>query len=99
MFALLLGGTLFGLWGMLLSVPLAGSIQVVLFRLFPKLNAPTPLSLMMPGERPPGRNKEGEARAGAAQPSVGEVLQGAPSEEGGRPATSQSGRSSRRRRE
>jgi len=55
MFALLLGGTLFGLWGMLLSVPLAGSIQVVLFRLFPKLNAPTPLSLMMPAERPAQR--------------------------------------------
>jgi predicted PurR-regulated permease PerM len=55
MFALLLGGTLFGLWGMLLSVPIAGSIQVILFRLFPKLNAPTPLSLLMPGERPASR--------------------------------------------
>jgi predicted PurR-regulated permease PerM len=52
MFALLLGGTLFGLWGMLLSVPIAGSIQVVLFRLVPKMNAPTPLSLLMPSERP-----------------------------------------------
>jgi predicted PurR-regulated permease PerM len=55
MFALLLGGTLFGLWGMLLSVPIAGSIQVVLFRLFPKLNAPTPLALLMPSERPDQR--------------------------------------------
>lgn len=45
MVALLLGASLFGLWGMLLSVPAAGSIQVVLFRLFPKLTAPTPLGV------------------------------------------------------
>ena len=43
MLALLLGASLFGLWGMLLAVPVAGSIQVVLFRLFPRLAAPTPL--------------------------------------------------------
>ena len=41
-FSLTLGGTLFGIWGMLLSVPIAASIQVVLFRLFPKLTTPTP---------------------------------------------------------
>lgn len=41
-FALVLGAELFGIWGMLLSVPVAGSIQVLLFRLFPKLTAPTP---------------------------------------------------------
>lgn len=41
-FALVLGGALFGLWGLLLSVPVAASIQVVLFRLFPKLTTPTP---------------------------------------------------------
>lgn len=41
-FALTLGGTLFGLWGLLLSVPVAASIQVILFRLFPKLSSPTP---------------------------------------------------------
>ncbi len=41
-FALTLGGALFGLWGLLLSVPVAASIQVILFRLFPKLTTPTP---------------------------------------------------------
>ncbi|MDQ2799471.1 MAG: AI-2E family transporter [Armatimonadota bacterium] len=41
-FALVIGGELFGIWGMLLSVPIAGSIQVILFRLFPKLTQPTP---------------------------------------------------------
>ena len=42
MFALLVGASLFGLWGMLLDYPAAGSIQIVLFRLFPKLAQPTP---------------------------------------------------------
>jgi predicted PurR-regulated permease PerM len=43
LFALLLGANLFGLWGMLLAVPAAGSIQTILFRLFPRLAAPTSL--------------------------------------------------------
>ncbi|MCW3060107.1 MAG: putative permease [Capsulimonas sp.] len=42
LFALTLGGELFGLWGLLLSVPVAASVQVVLLRLFPKLSEPTP---------------------------------------------------------
>ena len=42
LFALTLGGALFGLWGLLLSVPIAASIQAILFRLFPKLTTPTP---------------------------------------------------------
>lgn len=42
LFALTLGGTLFGLWGLLLSVPVAASIQAILFRLFPRLTTPTP---------------------------------------------------------
>ena len=45
-FALILGARLFGIWGMLLSVPVAASIQVVLFRLFPKLTTPTPASFL-----------------------------------------------------
>ncbi|MCW3100592.1 MAG: hypothetical protein JWL77_6210 [Chthonomonadaceae bacterium] len=45
-FALTLGGTLFGLWGLLLSVPIAASIQAILFRLFPKLTTPTPLAFL-----------------------------------------------------
>lgn len=50
LFALLLGGQLFGLWGMLLSVPIAGSVQVVLYRLFPRLATPTPLLYLHSGE-------------------------------------------------
>ncbi|MBV9852739.1 MAG: AI-2E family transporter [Armatimonadetes bacterium] len=45
-FALILGAHLFGIWGMLLSVPVAASIQVILFRLFPKLTQPTPASFL-----------------------------------------------------
>jgi len=41
-FALVIGAELFGIWGMLLSVPVAGSIQAILFRVFPKLSTPTP---------------------------------------------------------
>lgn len=42
LFALVIGGELFGIWGMLLSVPIAGSIQAILFRIYPKLTTPTP---------------------------------------------------------
>ena len=45
-FALVLGGELFGLAGLLLSVPLAASVQVVLFRLFPKLTTATPRAFL-----------------------------------------------------
>ena len=41
-FALVIGGELFGIWGMLFSVPIAGSIQAILFRLYPRLTTPTP---------------------------------------------------------
>lgn len=52
-FALTLGGTLFGFWGLLFSVPLAASVQVILFRLFPKLTTPTPPAfLRAQGVRP-----------------------------------------------
>jgi predicted PurR-regulated permease PerM len=52
LFALTLGGTLFGLWGLLLSVPVAASIQVILFRLFPKLTTPTPAAFLRAQEVP-----------------------------------------------
>jgi len=42
LFALVIGGELLGIWGMLLSVPIAGSIQAILFRLYPRLTQPTP---------------------------------------------------------
>jgi predicted PurR-regulated permease PerM len=50
MFVLLLGGTMFGLLGMLFAVPLAGSIQAVLMRRFPKLARPTPVTLYRVGK-------------------------------------------------
>lgn len=50
MFVLLLGGSLFGLLGMLFAVPLAGSIQAVLMRRFPKLSAPTPMTMFRIGK-------------------------------------------------
>lgn len=46
LFALVIGGELFGIAGMLLSVPVAGSIQAILFRVFPKLNTPTPAEFL-----------------------------------------------------
>jgi predicted PurR-regulated permease PerM len=42
LFAMALGAELFHFWGLLFSVPLAGSIQAVLFRLYPRLKSPTP---------------------------------------------------------
>jgi predicted PurR-regulated permease PerM len=36
-FALMCGASLFGVWGMLLAVPVAASIQMILFYFFPKL--------------------------------------------------------------
>ena len=51
-FALFLGGELFGVAGMLLSVPVAASIQLVLFRIFPKLCDPTPVAMARRFEMP-----------------------------------------------
>jgi predicted PurR-regulated permease PerM len=45
-FALIIGGELFQIWGMLLSVPVAASIQVILFRIFPRLITKTPASFL-----------------------------------------------------
>lgn len=58
LFALFLGGEVFGLWGMLLSVPIAASIQVTLFRVFPKFAAPTPLAMLMGKERSAKKSEE-----------------------------------------
>ena len=44
-FALMCGATLFGVWGMLLAVPVAASIQMLLIYFFPKLaEKPAPLA-------------------------------------------------------
>ncbi|MES2462471.1 MAG: AI-2E family transporter, partial [Armatimonadota bacterium] len=58
LFALFLGGEMFGLWGMLLSVPIAASIQVTLFRLFPKFAAPTPLAMLLGKDRPSRKSED-----------------------------------------
>jgi predicted PurR-regulated permease PerM len=58
LFALFLGGEMFGIWGMLLSVPIAASIQVTLFRLFPKFAAPTPLAMLLGRDRPTRKSDE-----------------------------------------
>ena len=50
-FALLLGGQLFGLLGMLLSVPIAASIQKLLIRLYPHLGEATPMVVQHPDGR------------------------------------------------
>ncbi|MDQ2798469.1 MAG: AI-2E family transporter [Armatimonadota bacterium] len=64
-FALVIGGELFGIWGMLLSVPIAGSIQVILFRLYPKLTQATPPPFLhaqgvAPDERESAKVLEGD---------------------------------------
>ena len=41
MIAFLLGAGLFGLVGMLIGVPVAGSLQAILLKRFPRLSAPT----------------------------------------------------------
>ena len=52
LFALTLGGALFGIWGLLLSVPVTASVQAILFRLFPILTAPTPEAYLEPVSAP-----------------------------------------------
>jgi len=54
--SLSLGGALFGFWGLLFSVPIAGSVQVVLFRLIPKLTQPTPPAFLAAHGVPPGKS-------------------------------------------
>ena len=50
-FALLAGATLFGLVGMVVAVPVAGSIQILLTYFFPRLAQPPPAHLLR--EEPP----------------------------------------------
>jgi predicted PurR-regulated permease PerM len=45
-FALASGATLFGIWGMLLAVPVAASIQIIFNFCFPKLSQPIPDHLL-----------------------------------------------------
>ncbi len=64
LFALVIGGALFQLPGLLLSVPLAGSIQVVLFRLFPRLTEPTPRPFLEAQGVPPDEREGPKVMAG-----------------------------------
>jgi predicted PurR-regulated permease PerM len=41
-FALMCGATLFGVWGMLLAVPVAASVQMTLIYFYPKLSQRAP---------------------------------------------------------
>lgn len=45
-FAMAAGASLFGIWGMLLAVPVAGSLKIILCYFFPKLNQPPPPHLL-----------------------------------------------------
>jgi predicted PurR-regulated permease PerM len=45
-FSLMAGATLFGVWGMLLAVPVAASLQLLLITFFPKLVQKPPASLL-----------------------------------------------------
>lgn len=64
LFALTLGGALFGLWGLLLSVPIAASLQAILFRLFPKLTTPTPTAFLQAQGVPPDEEKSAKISQG-----------------------------------
>lgn len=74
MFALLLGASLFGLWGMLLAVPVAGSVQVVLCRLFPRLREPTAPVVAAEMRAAIGETRAAEEAAGTR--STGETPSG-----------------------
>ena len=69
LFALSLGGAMFGLWGLLLSVPVAASIQAILLRLFPKLSTPTAEYFLREQGVPIEEESEEEQKAGAATPA------------------------------
>ena len=69
LFALTLGGALFGLWGLLLSVPVAASIQAILLRLFPKLTTSTPEYFLREQGVPIDEESDEEQKAGAASPA------------------------------
>jgi len=48
-FALMAGATLFNVWGMLIAVPVAASIQILLTFFFPKLTQKPPAHLVKGG--------------------------------------------------
>jgi hypothetical protein len=64
LFALVIGGELFQIWGMLLSVPIAASIQVILFRLYPKFTTPTPTPFLRAQGVPPDKRETKKIREG-----------------------------------
>ena len=52
LFALMVGGQLFGLLGMVVAVPVAASLRVVLIQLVPRLSEPIPSETLPPAETP-----------------------------------------------
>jgi len=74
LFALLAGGKLFGVMGMLIAVPIAATIKIFLIRLFPDLVEPIPESTFAP----PGAKAVPESPGiDAGEASEGESLHGA----------------------
>ena len=64
LFALAIGGELFHLWGLLLSVPVAASVQVVMYRVFPKLSEPTPKEFLLAEGADPDLEAKGPKTGG-----------------------------------
>jgi predicted PurR-regulated permease PerM len=69
LFALMVGGELFGFAGMIFAVPVAASVRVVLIQLFPRLTAPIP-----------GFEKRQRAMEKAAPPDAPAASSAAPGE-------------------
>jgi predicted PurR-regulated permease PerM len=54
LFALMVGGKLFGLMGMVLAIPIAASVRVILGEVYPRLTEPIPISEPAPERELPG---------------------------------------------
>lgn len=68
-FALVLGAHLFGIVGMVVAVPVVASIQVILFRVFPKLTTPTPPPLLQQEGVSPAHGESEKYMAGEDSPT------------------------------
>ena len=70
LFALTVGGTVAGVAGMILAVPVAASIKVVLYALFPALTRPLPDETGAVPTTPTVAPHSGSASDGAGVPAV-----------------------------
>jgi hypothetical protein len=69
LFALMAGGQLFGLPGMVIAVPVAASVRVVLIRLFPRLAAPISEARTGSAAAPTSRRDELDSQERTAESS------------------------------